>query len=171
MIKFLHLMFVLERKESGRSRTCRENKWQWVAVAEWKRKLAKASFLRAWTTGEWSPSLSVLFCEVRILISVVITSFYCSKLLGFLKAGRMAKVILPVMSTVTVVGGQSCFHLDYCLVSAVGLLLQQTLADPALITLRLKWLNIDHQPDECINKHKLRGSMWSHAVCEIHKTE
>lgn len=113
----------------------------------------------------------MLFCEVRKLISVVITSFYCSKLPGFLKAGRLAKVILPVMSMVTVVGGQSCFHLDYCLVSAVGLLLQQTLADPALITLRLKWLNIDHQADECINKHKPCGSMCSHTVCELHKTQ
>lgn len=42
---------------------------------------------------------------MRSLIRVVITSFYCSKLPGFLKADRLAEVISPVMSIVMVVGG------------------------------------------------------------------
>lgn len=85
----------------------------------------------------------MLFREVTSLIRVVITSFYCRKLRGFLKADRLAEVILPVMSIVTVVGGQHCFHLDYCVVTAADLLLEQTLAELWLITVRLKWLNID----------------------------
>lgn len=85
----------------------------------------------------------MLFCEVRCLIRVVITSFYCSKLRGFLKADRLAGVILPVMSIVTAVGGELCLRVDYCLVTAAGLLLQQTLGDLRLITARLTWLNID----------------------------
>lgn len=80
----------------------------------------------------------MLFCEVRSLIRVVITSFYCSKLPGFLKADRLAEVISAVMSIVMTVGGWCCFHLDYCVVTASGLLLQQTLIDPALITATFK---------------------------------
>lgn len=79
----------------------------------------------------------MLFCKVRSLIRVVITSLYCSKLPGFLKADRQVKVISAVMSIVTVVGG--FFHLDYCLVTAAGLLLQQTLADSGLITVSYTW--------------------------------
>ena len=78
----------------------------------------------------------MLFSEVRSLIRVVITSFYCSKLLGFLKADRQAEVISSVMSIVMVVGGYCCFHLDYCLVIAASLPLKRTLTGPELIIVR-----------------------------------